>query len=214
MGPEDWLQRWREGKIGFHEAAPNGFLVAHAARLAGTVFLPLCGKSRDMAHLASLGHRIVGAELSGIAAEAFFSESSITPERSTRGGFEVLSAGGVSIFVGDVFALTSDLIGPIDTAYDRAALVAVAPDEQARYAAHLASLGPRTILLVTFDYDQTKMEGPPFSVSDARARELFSRWYSCERLDARDVTDERPRFREAGIDRVTETLLLLQRVAS
>jgi thiopurine S-methyltransferase len=216
MDPEAWRARWREGTIGFHEAATNTFLTAHADRLGspGRVFVPLCGKSRDMAYLASLGHSVVGVDVSEIAAPAFFAESGLEPVRSRRGPFEAFSAGGVEILVGDVFLADRALLGPFDAIYDRAALVALTPGEQApRYAAHLASLlreGGR-MLLVTFDYDQSKMEGPPFAVSPGRVRDLFGGTFEIEHLADRDVTDERPRFREAGADRVTESAWLLVR---
>src|SRR5258708_453545 len=143
MNPEFWLERWRAGRIGFHDAAPNPFAIANAARLGDpprTIFVPLCGKSRDMAHLAALGHRVVGVELAEQAATAFFAESGLVPVRSRRGPFGVFAANGVEIYVGDVFAFDRDVAGPVDAIYDRAALVALPPDDQPRYAALLTSL--------------------------------------------------------------------------
>jgi thiopurine S-methyltransferase len=202
MDPDFWLARWREGKTAFHEAEPNTFLTSHAALLGAPkkrVFVPLCGKSRDLAHLASLGHEVIGVELSPLAGEAFFAESRITPERARRGPFESFSSRGVTILVGDVFDATKELLGPLDAAYDRAAIVALPPEMQQRYADHVVSLLPAgaPILLVTFDYDTSKMEGPPFSVPDARVDALFSARCSIERLDSRPVTD-RPKFEAAS----------------
>jgi len=202
MDPNFWLERWREGRTAFHEEAPNTFLTSHAARLGPApkrVFVPLCGKSRDLAHLASLGHEVVGVELSPIACESFFFESTVTPERTNNGPFQVLSARGVTVFVGDVFDLTPELLGPLDAAYDRAALVALPPEMQERYAAHLLNLLPpgAPILLVTFDYDTSKMEGPPFSVTNERVEALFGTRCLIERLGQRDVT-ERPKFAAAS----------------
>lgn len=223
MDPNFWHERWAQGQIGFHEPTANDLLVAHDARLGadgaksapGTVLVPLCGKSRDLAHLAELGHRVVGVELSPLAAEAFFAESGLTPLRSQRGPFEVFESHGVAILVGDVFALDEarDLLPPIDAIYDRAALVALPPEMQARYAPLLASLLPPggRMLLVAFDYDQTKLAGPPFSVPAARIEELYGATFAIERLDARDVSDQRPRFREVGADPVTESVYLLTR---
>ncbi|MGZ3424172.1 MAG: thiopurine S-methyltransferase [Polyangiales bacterium] len=215
MQPSDWQARWREGKIGFHEAAPNPLLVEHVERLGSPrrVFVPLCGKSRDMAFFASRGARVIGADVSELAAEQFFAESSLVPERSQVGPFEVHAAGGIEFFVGDVFALDAARVGEIDAIYDRAALVALTPTDQTRYASLLASLLPSggKMLLVTFEYDQSKMGGPPFAVSDARVAELFAADFALEKLGERDVTDERPRFREAGIDRVSESAWLLSR---
>ena len=32
---EDWIARWRDGRIAFHEGQPNAFLDRYLARLAG-----------------------------------------------------------------------------------------------------------------------------------------------------------------------------------
>jgi thiopurine S-methyltransferase len=207
MNPDFWLARWREGRTGFHEAEPNVFLSKHAARLGAPskrVFVPLCGKSRDLAFLASLGHEVIGVELSPIACDGFFAESTLTPERSHRGKFEALTAGSLTILVGDVFDADRATLGAIDGIYDRAALVALPPEMQQRYADHLLSLlePGSPILLVTFDYDTSKMSGPPFAIPEARVEELFGARCMIERLGVRDVGDERPSFKAAG---ATET---------
>jgi thiopurine S-methyltransferase len=204
MDRDFWLARWNEGKIGFHEGVPNTLLTTYGARLGAAprrVFVPLCGKTRDMAYLASLGHEVVGVELSRLAAEQFFAESGATPERSTRGPFEVFTAGAITILVGDVFDTSEGTLGPIDAAYDRAALVALPPpDVQARYAAHVVGLLPKSapILLVTFNYDTSKMQGPPFAIPAERVAALFDARCTIEKLATRDVGDERPTFRAAG----------------
>lgn len=203
MDPDFWLSRWREGRTAFHEGAPNALLTDHGARLGRSpkrVLVPLCGKTRDLAYLASLGHEVIGIELSPIAGEGFFTDSGLTPERSRRGPFEAFSAGGVTILVGDFFDTTPELLGPLDAAYDRAALVALPPALQERYARHVLSLLPTgaPILLVTFDYDTSKMQGPPFAIPSERVEALFGDRCTIEHLAERDVGDERPNFRAAG----------------
>jgi thiopurine S-methyltransferase len=215
MQPSDWQARWREGKTAFHEGATNAFLVEHADRLGSPkrVFVPLCGKTRDMAFFASRGAEVVGVDVSELAAEQFFAESSLVAERSRSGPFEQYAADGVKILVGDVFAVDPSSLGRFDAVYDRAALVALDPEVRARYVSLLGSLlAPGSkLLLVNFDYDQSKMAGPPFAVSDATVLELFAASFDCEKLGERDVTEERPRFREAGADRVSESAWLLSR---
>ena len=216
MDAEFWHLRWQQGQIGFHEGAPNAFLVSHAGRL-GTpprrIFVPLCGKTRDLAYLAGLGHRVVGVELSPLAAEAFFAESGAEPTRTREGAFERFAAGSIEILVGDFFALDAAVLGEVDAAYDRAALVALPPDLRARYAAHEVELLPSgaPILLVAFDYDQAKMQGPPFSVPETTVRALYGATCEVEPLETRETIEQRPRFREAGLDRVAETAFLLVR---
>jgi thiopurine S-methyltransferase len=142
MEPGFWIERWAEGRIGFHEGRPNQYLERHAARLDGArrVLVPLCGKAVDLAYLASRGHEVVGVELVEDAVRAFFAEQDVTPAVQRRGGFVEYAAGGIAIFAGDVFATTRELLGPIDGFYDRAALIALPPALRARYVPHLRGL--------------------------------------------------------------------------
>ena len=91
MEPQYWLQRWHEGRTGWHQDAPTPLLLEHWAAVGvgppAQVFVPLAGKSQDMRWLASQGHRVLGVELSQLAVERFFEESGWTPqiERSRYG---------------------------------------------------------------------------------------------------------------------------------
>jgi len=175
---EDWLARWRDGRTGFHEDAPNALLVRHAARLAGRrrVLVPLCGKAEDLAYLASLGHVVVGVELAERAVRAFFAQHGLEPAIAPHGPFTSYSAGAITLLAGDWFAATPELIGPVDAVYDRAALVALPPELRPRYAAHLRSLlAPgATSIVITLEYDPSAMTGPPFAVLEAELRSLYA----------------------------------------
>lgn len=174
---EDWLARWRDGRIGFHEGAPNALLVRHAARLTGRrVLVPLCGKAEDLAYLASLGHAVFGVELAESAVRAFFVEHGLEPAIAPHGPFTAYRAGSITLLAGDWFAVTPALTGPIDAVYDRAALVALPPELRARYVAHLRSLlAPGTdSLVITLEYDSSVMTGPPFAVPEAELRALYA----------------------------------------
>ncbi len=177
MNSEFWHERWREGRIGFHEGRVNNYLERHADSLAGRrrVLVPLCGKTEDLAFLAFCGHEVIGVELVENAARAFFTERSITPVVTQRGELTELSAPSITIFSGDIFATTAALLGPIDAVYDRAALIALPEDLRRRYVAHLRALLPARarVLLLTLEYDQTKMAGPPFSVLEPEVRSLY-----------------------------------------
>ncbi len=178
MEPEFWVARWQEGRIGFHEGAPNAYLTKHVDRLAGCrrVLVPLCGKTEDLAFLASRGHEVVGVELVEDAVRQFFSEHEATPEVTDLGAMRRYAAGSITILVGDVFATTAALVGDIDAIYDRAALVALPAETRVRYAAHLRQIAPsaRRELLVTLDYPPDAAEGPPFRVPDTEVRALFA----------------------------------------
>jgi len=191
MQPDYWLERWQEGRIGFHRADVNPRLVLHHPRVLGEtirVLVPLCGKSADLEWLAVQGHEVVGIELSEVAARAFFSERNIEPERTQRATFVEYRHGEVAILVGDFFAATPELTGYCDGVYDRAALIALPEDLRARYAAHLPTLlAPKAkLLLVTLDYDAEG--GPPFSVSPAEVK----RRYAAARITELASVDARP----------------------
>jgi thiopurine S-methyltransferase len=187
-----WQQRWEKREIGFHEGVPNALLVKHFADLAlpagATVFLPLCGKTRDIHWLLSRGFRVVGAELSEIAVEQLFSELQVEPVKSAAGPLTRYSADSIAILQGDIFGVTADALGRVDLIYDRAALVALPQDMRTRYAAHIADV-TRTApqFLITFVYDQSKMDGPPFSVGSAEVRRLYESVYDLVLLERTDV---------------------------
>ncbi|MBZ0235874.1 MAG: thiopurine S-methyltransferase [Deltaproteobacteria bacterium] len=186
MEPSFWIARWAEGRIGFHEGKPNHYLEKHGGRLAGArrVLVPLCGKAVDLAYLAGQGHAVVGVELVEDAVRQFFAEQGVTPEVERRGAFVAYTAGAITILAGDWFATDAALVGPIDAVYDRAALIAMPPELRPRYAAHqraLAAAAP--VLLVTLEYPQELMDGPPFAVPEDEVRGLYVH-ARVDRLDA------------------------------
>jgi thiopurine S-methyltransferase len=192
MHAEFWHDRWRRSEIGFHEAEPNAMLVRHFASLAldegQRVFVPLCGKTRDIGWLLAQGCRTCGVELSSIAVHELFEELGIEPEIRARGELEQFSADDIDIFVGDVFALTPQLIGRVDAIYDRAALVALPDDMRGRYATQLRSVTDSARqLLICFEYDQRLMEGPPFSITEDAVEALYSDYYEITRLSQAGV---------------------------
>lgn len=154
----------------------------------GRVLVPLCGKSQDMMWLAGQGFGVVGAELSRDAVEQFFTENELTPTVTVAGRLERFEAGGVTIFVGDIFDLDAASLGAADAVYDRAALVALPTALRARYAAHLVAItkaAPQW--LVTFEYDQALQPGPPFSVPAEDVEALYGAVYRLTRAETRDV---------------------------
>lgn len=175
MDPAFWRARWAEGRIGFHEGTPNSYLERHHDKLATYphVLVPLCGKAEDLAYLAARGHEVVGVELVEDAVTAFFAEHGLAPEIARRDPFVEYTAPSLRILAGNLFAAKRDIVGPIDAIWDRGALVALPDDLRRRYVDHLRALAPKRVLVVTLEYDQTVMEGPPFSVEEAELRALY-----------------------------------------
>lgn len=74
--------------------------------------------------------------------------------------------------------------------YDRAALVALPGEMRARYAAHLTAVSKAAPqFLITFAYDQSQMEGPPFSVPGEEVRRLYENRYAITDLTSKELSN-------------------------
>lgn len=217
MEPSFWHARWQANEIGFHQEEINAHLQGYWPRLdvaaGGTVFVPLCGKSRDMLWLASRGHRVLGVEISPIAAAAFFADNGLPVEPIEQERFVLRRAGEIALLQGDYFDLRPEELHEVAAVYDRASLIALPPAMRAAYAAHMAKLLPAGTpsLLVTLDYDQAEMNGPPFAVGPAEVATLFARDFRVEALGDLDILAENPRFRARGLTRLEERVYQLTR---
>lgn len=216
MKAEFWLERWQRKEIGFHQGEINAHLQEYWGGLrlpAGAeVFVPLCGKSRDMLWLRAQGHRVLGVELSPLAVEDFFLENELKPQVRSHGAFDSWSCDGITLLCGDFFDLEPADLKGVAAVYDRASLVALPPEMRARYAGHLHHILPAVapMLLVTMDYPQAEMEGPPFAVTEQEVRGFYAGRYAVERLFALDILPETPRFRAAGVTRLDEVVYALR----
>lgn len=211
MDTDFWLQRWHRNETGFHQPDPNALLTTHWSKLSlppgSRVFVPMCGKSVDLTWLRERGHEVVGVELSPLAAEAFANDNGIAMQIERVGAFEIHRADRLSILVGDLFDLGPVELQGVAAVYDRAALVALPAPLRSRYVQHLRRLlgtGTQT-LLVTFEYDQAQMDGPPFAVDDAEVHALYGAGAEIEELVRQDILEQEPRFRERGLRRLSES---------
>ena len=176
MDHEFWHERWRRGEIGFHRSEVHWALelywqrIAEAAEPNATVLVPLCGKSLDLAWLAGQGHRVQGVELSRKAVTEFFAEAGRVPEQRAAGELVRWSSGPIEIHEGDFFAFRPD--APPSLFYDRAAVVALPEPMRAAYLTRLRDmLAPGAAgLLVSFESDPPRLDGPPFDVAEAELR--------------------------------------------
>jgi thiopurine S-methyltransferase len=216
MNPDFWHERWQRNEIGFHQQEINAHLQDFWGQLAvpagGLVFVPLCGKSRDLLWLRARGYRVLGVELSPIAVRDFFAENALTPQVTRQGTFERYEADGLAILCGDFFGLTPELVQGVAGVYDRASLIALPPELRVRYAEHSASILPAGVctLLVTMEYPQGEMSGPPFSVGEDEVRSLYAARYAVTHLHTQYILAENPRFRERGLSALQEKVYLLE----
>ena len=203
MDSEFWQQRWQEGRIGFHKSDVNPELIKYFSNLAlpigSRVLVPLCGKSIDMVWLACAGYDVVGIELVESAVQAFFTEQNITPtiteftsaaDKSTLKRYQGQLAGQtITLWAANIFALSAIDIGAINAIYDRAALIALPANMRADYSRHIVKLSNNAPqLLITLNYDQSKKDGPPFSITQQQLHQYYSADYKIVELASNSST--------------------------
>jgi thiopurine S-methyltransferase len=218
LQPEFWHERWRMGQTGFHQSAIDRNLRRYwpdlGVAINSPVFVPLCGKSLDLLWLCEQGYSVTGVELSTVALESFCTEHGIPAKRRIGDDFDVYEAPKLQLFRADFFALTPQLLGPIPAVYDRAALISWAPELRATYVEHINSLtSPRTqTLLVTLEYPQEQMKGPPFSVDADEVERLYAQHHEIQALSRQDILANEPRLRSRGLTQLREVCYRLIRL--
>lgn len=230
MDIDFWLERWKNNEIGFHQTTINPYLSyfygekGAPAELRETlkVFVPLCGKSKDMLWLSQAGYKVFAVECSENAVKAFFEENALNykhakldKEDQKEHALYISSnqASAIEIFQGDFFALQKTDLEDVTDVFDRAALVALPPEMRQQYAYKMAELlkpGTRT-LLVTLTYDQAEMSGPPFSVSEDNVIALYSEYFKIDKLCFKDTINDEPGMQERGLTSLIETVYKLTR---
>ncbi len=217
MQAKDWLARWQENRIGFHEGDVNPHLKRYIKdfelKPGDRVFMPLCGKAHDIAWLAGQGYGVIGIELSAIAIEAFYEEFNLQYQQFQSDRFVMRKSDNIILLQGDYFDLQSEDLEACKLIYDRAALIAIDESNRSRYSSHMQSITASDcdMLLVTLDYDQEQMSGPPFSVSREDVFEHYQSEYQIQVMEENDVLDEQSRWRKQGLTALAETVFQLRR---
>jgi thiopurine S-methyltransferase len=204
-----WIKAWNEGNIGFHLADIHPALETYWPSLqAGTsVLVPLCGKSRDLLWLEERGLDVIGVEFVESAVLDFFRENSLEWEETVQYGHPCYRVRGrnIRIFVTDFIHFADDYSGlPLDSLYDRAALVAMPADMRADYVPACRKLLTASArgLLVTMQYDSEAMEGPPFSVEPGEVERLWKGQFTV--VEQVDMLSSMPRAVASGVQRLDE----------
>ncbi|KEQ18370.1 thiopurine S-methyltransferase [Endozoicomonas numazuensis] len=215
MNNPDWVTRWKEGRIGFHRPEFNESLLKFWPQLdvsqTQSVLVPLCGKSLDMIWLRQQGLEVVGTELVEMAVASFYQEQNLQPEVKDFQTYRHWQADDIHILEGDFFALPENsLQSPVF--YDRAALIAVPSAMRKQYVDQLLRAAPNLQegLLITVEYDQDLVQGPPFSVEEDEVRTLFSPWFEVIKLDAHSSFASTS-LKEKGVNELVEVVYKLVR---
>jgi len=204
---EPWLERWQEGRIGWHESDGNRNLRKYWTANTRRVLVPFCGKTPDLLWLEELGNEVVGVELSDLAARDFFIENDVEFDTARHRDMTCFSAvnRNIRIVCGDYLSYSGETF---DACYDRGALIALPRDLRVPYAAHTSSLlaAGAYHCLICVEYDQSMLQGPPFAVFDDEVR---SYWPDMQRVgDCEDIQNAAPKFREAGVQSMREVVWL------
>lgn len=215
--PSFWHDKWQQQQIGFHQQSINPYLIKFLPQLSlsahAQIFVPLCGKSLDMHYLTEQGYQVLGCELDASAIDQYLQEQQLQYTHSSDSDFNYFDAPQIRLVQGDFFKLAPQQLSRLDGFYDRAALIAW-PDEMRRqYAQKLAQLIPAGIsgLLVTLDYPQAELAGPPFAVSDTWLQQHMAADFEIELLQSLDVLAENPRFVKKQVSWLNESVYMLTR---
>ena len=212
---QHWLDRWTENRIGFHQSSVNqhllNFFPESGLSRGASVFMPLCGKAHDIAWLAQQGHEVTGIELSEVAIQAFFEEQSLGYQVFESDRFVLYKSDSNNLLKGDFFDLEAADLAQCEFVYDRASLIAMDSEQRPDYYRHMKALFPqgRQMLLITLEYNQSEMLGPPFAVAEAEVRSEYEALYDIERLERDDIIDEGPRWRKVGLSALHEVVFRL-----
>ncbi len=208
MEPQFWLDKWSKQETGFHLSAPHPLLkkfYSHFFASGNGIFVPLCGKSADLLYLAEKNHYTLGCELSLRAIKCFWQETQREYEQqSCDQRFDIFVSNNIRLLVGDYFKLQAEDTKSCSHIYDRAALIALPDKMREDYVIQLRKLFPEAkLMLVTLEYSQHMMNGPPFSVDENEVNKLFS-FASVSRIYAKNIIEKETKFKLRGLNYLNE----------
>ena len=216
MESQFWIKAWNEGRTNFHQQDYHEKLTEYFPTLnpkkGQSVLVPLCGKSKDLLWLNKLNLNVHGIELYEQAVESFFSENKLSPVKKDQDqDFTNYTFENIVISCGDFFKLNKHQT--YDFIYDRASLVALPPPMRKNYAQVIKQslkMGGRYLLIV-YEYDQSKREGPPFSVDANEIHELYQDQFSIQLMEDKQSTKEGLKL--ASLDSLKQVVYLLEKIS-
>ena len=211
----DWHRHWESEKPGFHEGQVNACLRQYLSifdlQAGDTIFMPLCGKAVDMLWLSEQGFKVIGVELSRVAVESFFEESGLSFGAEQQGPFTLYRSENITLYQGDFMFMEARYMRDCKLLYDRASIVAIEPFNRVAYQQKIHALLPLAtpILMVLLYYDQSQMQGPPFSVSVDEVTGLYGGQYQVELLQSEELIEVQPHWKVKGLTSLIESALRL-----
>ena len=215
MNADFWHSCWKNNRLGWHQVDYHPFLQEFLLpRLSSSdkrVFVPLCGKSEDIWWLNQYMN-VIGSELNDIACRDLFSEKNIEPKINKHLNFSCYYGHNVTLWQGDFFQLSSQEVSSTDWVYDRAALIALSHSMQKQYVKHLKTfLTPNNqLFLITLEFPENELEGPPFPVSSEDVQDLF---IGCEieEITSRELSNKQFAQRQFNVSYLRERLFIIRK---
>ena len=214
MDAKFWISAWDEGRTGFHRGAFNERLLANFPTLnpqkGQSVLVPLCGKTKDLLWLQSLGLKVHGVELYAKAVEEFFTDNHLSVTKTQDQHFANYTHQDILLSAGDFFKLSES--NTYDFIYDRAALVALPETMRKDYAEVIKRSLKKggKCLLVVYEYDQAQMSGPPFSINETEVHMLYQDQFSIKLVETVSPDREGPKF--SALPSLKEKVYILEKV--
>jgi len=216
---QDWSNRWREGRAGWHLDGVHKMLEKYflqrvvEGRTDLRIFVPLCGKARDLKWMFDQGHRIIGVEFDETTVKELFDESGIEIAKiEQKGGLQLFASHDdrFKVYQGDFFLYKQEFESELmDGIWDRGSLVAVNIADREKYASIIAStMSPSCrYLLDTLEYDESEYTGVPHSVPDAEITRLYESKCRIELVERKDALVDK--WKKQGISKFEEKVHLL-----
>lgn len=214
MDENYWLNKWQINDIAFHEQAISADLIAYFNQLHlkphDCIFVPLCGKSKDMLWLAEKGLHVIGVELSPIACHDFFAELNVTPEITNLSTFTKYQYHNIELLCGDLFNITSADLPIIHAVYDCKALIALPPDLRKKYIDHIVNCAGTNIQILLLARESScDVKPPPYPVSKDEIYLLYGDYFTIEILKHTAINDIPERLRKKGYTEIIESVYLM-----
>lgn len=210
-----WLDKWQQNDIAFHEQTINADLITYLnalnLKLGDAIFVPLCGKTKDMLWLAEKGFHVIGVELSPVACNDFFAELNVTPHITKQTAFTKFQYKNIELLCGNLFNLTNRDLPTIHAVYDCKALIALPPDLRKKYLDHIiACVGTNISILLLTRETHCQVQPPPFPIHQAEVNLLYGAYFDVQLLKSLSITDIPERLVKKGYTEMTESVYLIK----
>ncbi|EDV20790.1 expressed hypothetical protein [Trichoplax adhaerens] len=214
---DGWRDIWEKGQLDQSAEKVQAQLVQfHSLLLApqrtNRIFVPMCGKAKDLLWLAGKGATVVGTEFAAYACESFFKDNNVPFDVVDLDGvngkayFSTDDKLNITIYQCDHYLLTSSMVGfTFDGVWDRGSFNSVPTKDRNKYVNHMKTLltSTATMLVVVVEYEIISQSDERHNIPSAEECLLsaFAPSANIEKID-RSITEWQ------GVYRATKATIL------